>query len=129
NRLTTIHYPSHKVTYIYGGTSGSNEQYSLGRIARVEDLTGNKKLRYGALGEVLFESRDVQSTVGSMVFETRFRYDSWGRILEMQYPDGEQLKYTYNSAGQLKAIFNDKGESYLKDVEYNFFDQPTKIVY
>ncbi|MBS7321100.1 MAG: hypothetical protein KIG55_05860, partial [Myroides sp.] len=129
NRLTTIYYPSHKVTYIYGGTSGSNEQYSLGRIARVVDLTGNKRVSYGALGEVLFEARDVQSNVGSMVFETRFRYDSWGRILEMQYPDGEQLRYTYNSTGQLKAIFNNKGESYLKDVEYNFFDQPTKIVY
>ena len=41
-------------------------------------------------------------------FVSTYEYDSWGRIQQMTYPDGEILDYVYNRAGQLE---NMKGET------------------
>src|SRR5690606_26706820 len=78
--------------------------------------------------EVLREVRNLTTMAGNMRFETNYRYDSWGRIVEMIYPDGEHVDYSYNSAGQLKTI-SSSSQVYLENVEYNFFEQPTKITY
>ena len=128
NRLQHIQYPSHTVLYKYGSAS-NNPGGGIGRITSVQDLTGVKSFKYGALGEVIEENRSITTQGGEMKFSSKFRYDSWGRILEMIYPDGEELHYGYNSVGQLKSIVNTDNEVYLKDVSYNFFDQPTTIVY
>lgn len=128
NQLTEINYPSHSVSYDYG--SPGNGNYSTGRITRIKDLTGTRYLRYGALGEVTGERRVLRDVSGQMnTFTSTFRYDSWGRMMEMVYPDGEHLLYQYNETGQLISIRNKDGESYLKHVLYNHFDQPTRIIY
>ena len=128
NRLISITYPSHTVNYKYG-TVGNNPGGALGRIINITDLTGTRKFKYGSLGEVTEETRNLNSQTGTLIFNTKYRYDSWGRILEMTYPDGEELQYGYNTVGQLKSIVNTDNEVYLKDVAYNFFDQPTRISY
>ncbi|WP_277632434.1 SpvB/TcaC N-terminal domain-containing protein, partial [Avrilella dinanensis] len=129
NQLTDITYPSHTVQYKYGtGTT----PYDKGRLIEVRDLTGVRNFEYGALGEVVSDKRALVAQNGLFEFNQTFRYDSWGRMMEQTYPDGEELAYTYNSVGQLKAIENtDPQESqvYLRDVKYNFFDQPTEILY
>src|SRR5690554_3339464 len=51
-------------------------------------------------------------------------------MMELTYPDGEEVVYGYNSVGQLISIIsNDDGQEYLTDVQYNFFDQPVRIEY
>lgn len=138
DRLTSIVYPaftangqsipSHTVSYTYGANAAPD--YAAGRITQITDLTGTRNMKYGKLGEVVEENRTLtNASSGNLYFKTNFRYDSWGRIMEMTYPDGEKLSYTYNNAGQLTHIRNTDGQIYLKDVEYNFFDQPTRIEY
>src|SRR5690554_739187 len=119
--------PASTVYYTYGGGGAPN--YSTGRITTVTDLTGHRYFEYGKLGEVVKEDRMVESTIGNMHFTTQYQYDTWGRLLNMTYPDGEVVIYNYNQAGQLTSIFNNHGEYYLKDVTYNFFDQPVRIEY
>ena len=118
-----IVHPSYSVNYDYDTTPGNR-----GRVKIISDLTGNRMFEYGALGEVLKEDRNLTTMAGNMRFETNYRYDSWGRMMEMIYPDGEQVSYSYNSAGQLKTI-SSSNQVYLENVEYNFFEQPTKITY
>jgi|GEM_PF-763781 len=128
NQLNTIIYPSHSVKYVYGLPNASDN--GSGRITEIHDLTGSKKMKYGRLGEVTEEERVLYSqNSGELYFKHQYRYDSWGRLMEMTYPDGERLQYTYNSVGQLKSIANTNGEYYLKDVYYTFFDQPERIIY
>lgn len=128
NQLNSITYPSHTVQYNYGAPGSTFNR--AGRLTSIIDLTGSKSMTYGALGEMISENRTVKNQNGNwLTFYTNYRYDSWGRIMEMTYPDGENLEYEYNSVGQLRAIRNTLGEEYLKDVKYNFFDQPTYIEY
>lgn len=120
------YYPAHTVKYEYGGVGAA--YLAASRITRIEDLTGEKFMKYGKLGEVIEENRILSSQNGSMAFNTKYRYDSWGRIMQMIYPDNEIVTYGYNSVGQLLSIAS-ADQEYLKDVQYNFFDQPTEITY
>ena len=128
NQLMAITYPSHVVSYTYGGVLAPD--FAAGRITEINDLTGTKTMKYGKLGEVVEDKRLlVSANAQQLQFTTAYRYDSWGRMMELTYPDGEHLTYGYNSVGQLKNIINDTGEEYLTDVTYNFFDQPVRIEY
>ncbi|WP_353118219.1 RHS repeat-associated core domain-containing protein [Myroides odoratus] len=101
-----------------------------GRLKYMKDETGMHEFKYGKLGEVVEEKKLVYDRSGySHYFVTRFKYDSWGRILEMVYPDKEKVFYHYNSVGQLLSIVNDSGFEYLSKVKYNYFDQPYYIQY
>src|SRR5690606_4290074 len=118
NLLDSIVYPSHTVTYTYGQVSDfGNGSNIVGRLSLVNDLTGTRAYKYGKLGEIVEDDRTLISTNGQMSFITQYRYDSWGRILEMIYPDGEQLFYHYNPVGQLKSIVNGDDEYYLKNIK------------
>ncbi|WP_372472561.1 hypothetical protein AB4865_07005 [Capnocytophaga sp. ARDL2] len=66
---------------------------------------------------------------GEMQFYTRTQTDSWGRVLEMTYPDGEKLFYEYNTIGQLKKIKNSNNYVYLRHVLYTFFGEAKEIEY
>ena len=36
------------------------------------------------------------------VWTTRYMYDTWGRLQQMTYPDGEVLTYAYDSGGLVR---------------------------
>ena len=127
NRLRKVGYPSHVVNYDYGDINDTD--HAKGRLKAVRDLTGARHFKYGALGEVVEDKRVLVSQTGTLQTMNTSRYDSWGRILEQTYPDGEHLLYSYNSAGQLINISNADQEVYLDKVKYNFFGQPTEIKY
>src|SRR5690606_13762781 len=107
NQLRKIIYPSHVVNYDYGSMNTTNQQINaVGRMQFIEDLTGTRTFKYGVLGEVVEEDRIITTQNSTMRFVTTSRYDAWGRILEMEYPDGEHLTYNYNPVGQLKSIYS-----------------------
>ncbi|MBW3520171.1 SpvB/TcaC N-terminal domain-containing protein [Flavobacterium sp. NKUCC04_CG] len=128
NRLYGIYYPSHEVTYEYGDVGIDDGR--KGRITMVYDQTGQQEFQYGKLGEVIESKRLIKDFGGTQrYFKTMFIYDSWGKLLNLTYPDQEKVIYQYNSVGQLKSITSDDGQSYLRDVRYTFFGEPEKIVY
>ncbi len=136
NQLTGIDYPSHSVEYKYGEPTDPNN--GVGRLVYQRDLTGTQTFKYDDLGFVKENTRTITDENGQvMEFVTQSKYDAWGRILGLIYPDGEQLTYTYNTIGQLTAIGTSQAiptgngtvSRYLDKVTYNFFDQPTLIEY
>lgn len=130
NQLVEIIYPSHTVEYKYGTFDDlGNGNNTVGRLKSVNDLTGSRQFKYGLLGEIVEDKRRITTQNYNLEFITHTRYDSWGRVIDLTYPDGERLKYSYNSVGQLKSIENQNDEVYLKDVKYTYFGQPFEVTY
>ncbi|HEX5749058.1 MAG TPA: SpvB/TcaC N-terminal domain-containing protein [Archangium sp.] len=134
--LIEIRYPrfsDNNVTYVWGDTSlygqGGNR---VGRIVRVDDNSGFEERRYGALGEVVYERRSIDShTMGNStnspeVYVTRYLYDTWGRLQQLFYPDTEVLTYAYDSGGQVRGVEGVKlgvQFPYMARLEYDRFEQ------
>jgi len=110
NRLKTKSYPStpsvNNVTYTYGAAGDGKN--GAGRVTSV--LQGNNVVqefyKYDELGQVSSENKTIAiPLVGEMKFVTTYNYDSWGRIKNMAYPDGENVRYTYAQAGgELESV-------------------------
>ncbi len=133
NRLKTITYPSfheNNVAYQYGPPGAPNN--AAGRITVVSDESGKEERFYGKLGEIVKETKTVASdTQGKSdnspeIWTTSYLYDTWGRLQQMQYPDGELLTYKYDSGGLPKEVMGKKQSSeypYVQKLEYDKFEQ------
>ena len=132
NRLTNKSYSyltGNNVTYIYG--NGGNE---TGRLIEVHDGTGIRNFVYDALGNVIEEHRtiSVPGLADVYNFTMWYQYDSWGRMLNMIYPDGEEVIYNYTFGGDLVSMYgvkNGEYRDYVKNITYNDFGQKKSVVY
>lgn len=137
NRLISVVYPNlPKVNFVYGDVSqgsecqGNNVQ---GRICKVEDGTIATYLAYGALGEVIEQKRIMKGApweTEDRTFVTKYKYDSFGRMLSLVYPDGEELTYRYNNGGRVKSVTGQIGVEtidYVGDIHYDEFGMKTKV--
>ncbi|WP_426477465.1 polymorphic toxin type 8 domain-containing protein [Chryseobacterium sp. CBSDS_008] len=132
NRLMQVTYPNlpngntnpSNVNYTYG-TAGNQ----TGRVTLKTDGTGETSYTYGSLGEVTSEYRKVIGyNIPTMTFTTAFDYDSWNRIKSITYPDGEFIRYKYDLGGNLKSIKSTQNGDYVKDIQYDEYEQRTKII-
>ena len=135
NRLLSIDYPeTTDVHYHYGDRKGDIGCDGLtntnGRICRIEDGGGIELRSRGALGELVQSTRI--STIGTFAnterqFTTRKKYDSFGRLLSVQYPDGEEVTYDYDAGGQVSGVIGD--QPYVKSIQYDIYGKPLETVY
>ncbi len=96
------------VKYSYGvlgdGVNGA------GRIVAVEqgDTTDPvlvESFEYDELGQNIKQSRNIDiPQAGVSSFVTSFKYDSFGRMIKIDYPDNEVLNYHYSSLGSLTRV-------------------------
>ena len=79
---------------------------AAGRMAYYEDGTGSTRLYYDRMGNVNMSLRRVVIPTESKVytFRTRSGYDSFGRIRNIIYPDGDNVSYTYYPSGELYEV-------------------------
>ena len=122
NRLDSIVYPynsQNNVRYTYGDSTASYNQ--RGRIALLEDASGFRAYKYGRMGEVTEEHRTfvLPNESSQYSFKTQFEYDSWNRVQNITYPDGEVVRYYYNTGGMLRKVRGEK--SYLNTVVIDTF--------
>jgi RHS repeat-associated protein len=135
NRLKSITYPvntGNNITYTYGAPGSPGN--AAGRLTRITSQMGTEERAYGKLGEVVYEKKTVVTFTtpnAPEVYETRYRYDPFGRLLKLTYPDGEVLTYAYDSGGNLKSAEGVKGSpasggtyryGYLKNLSYDKFE-------
>ena len=132
NLLTQVHYSNHpesNVTYLYGDKNASFNR--VGRLAQMVDETGVQEFFYGRQGEVDKVRRTLVIPNNSIeTYTTQFRHDTWNRLSEVIYPDGEVVKYRYDHAGRLKHVWGEKAYSYnyVDNIGYdllgnrNYFD-------
>ena len=134
-RLTGVHYPEHPendVSYRYGDEN--DDHHAKGRVVLRLDGTGGLEYSYDNMGNVSRTLRTVvvpneESAVGT--FETEFTYDSYGKLLDMTYPDGEKVCYWYDSSAQLTEVYIKKkdGVHYVEEIGYDKFGDRTYIRY
>ncbi|MBK8279955.1 MAG: RHS repeat protein, partial [Saprospiraceae bacterium] len=84
------------------GDAAEKANGRAGRIKLQEDGSGGREFFYGKLGEVTKEIRSIFVAKSSLAtFVTQYKYDTWNRLQEIVYPDGEVLDYAYSRAGKL----------------------------
>lgn len=119
-RLVSITYPENvqnNVRFYYGEPGADFNR--AGRVWLEEDASGGQEYFFDPHGLVTKNIRTliINSAIIS-TFVSTYEYDSWGRIQQMVYPDGEVLDYVYNRSGQLESM---KGEKFGKT--YAYIDQ------
>ena len=104
----------------------------------VTDESGLTEREYGPLGEVVKETRTINSdTKGNSknspeVHTTAFTFDTWNRLQSLIYPDGEVLDFDYDSGGLVEHIDGVKAGNnyaYLNFMGYDKFGQRTRVAY
>ncbi|GHU66792.1 hypothetical protein FACS189447_08270 [Spirochaetia bacterium] len=142
NRLIKIIYPKRQdtrdvttVEYRYGipGEGGNG----AGRITEVKDESGEIHYKYGKLGETIEEIRkiktmDPQRPVTEKRAVMKYRSDYLGRMEEIEYPDGEVVKYGYDEGGQIRSVIGERvGKEfvYVKEIGYDQYGQRIYIEY
>ena len=105
------------------------------RITKVMDEIGEETRGYDALGNLSRTTRSINPLRPSdriRTYETRFRFDVFGRMLSMVYPDGETLEYRYDRGGLLESAQGARPatkheeaqtETYLAGLLYDEFGQ------
>ncbi|HEY6872131.1 MAG TPA: RHS repeat-associated core domain-containing protein [Geobacteraceae bacterium] len=137
NRLMQIDYPyTTSVTYEYGPMVPTGDIYNrAGRITKVTDESGTEERYYGNLGETTREVKSVDAKTPSAQrksYTTDYVFDSFGRMNQMTYPDGENLYYAYDNGGLLKAAWGEKRGNrynYINSLTYDEFGQRRHIAY
>ena len=95
------------------------------------DESGVMCYTYGNMGEVTQETRiyALPFLTNALALSTQFTYDSWGRILNITYPDNEVVNYAYDLGGQLQSITNNSSYTYLDNVTYDRFGAKVSQTY
>src|SRR6266702_4769141 len=111
-----------------------------GRITKITSQMGIEERQYGKLGETVYEKKTVTTFTDALhpsVFETRFFFEPFGRLLRLTYPDGEVLTKFYDSGGNLASTEGVKrvdstGQNhryeYLHNLFYDKFEQRVFVV-
>ncbi len=136
NQLTDIAcsaYPESNVHYDYG-TAADASINAVGKIIFQEDASGWQTFSYGKLGEVTENIRTFALPFENQTytFKMQYEYDSWNRIQNITYPDGEKVSYDYNRGGMLESVIGDKnGDTYkyIGEIRYNPFEQKESVHY
>ena len=126
SKTTTYHYTAHRLDSVcYDDALTTIYHYDqYGRVDSLYDESGVMCYQYGNMGEVTSETRiyALPFLSSPLALSTQFTYDSWGRILDITYPDNEIVNYTYDLGGQLQSITNNSSSyTYLDNVAYDRF--------
>ena len=118
---------TNRIQYTYGDADATDNR--VGRVTLVQDASGGTEFFYGKLGETTKIVRTLMlSTADVRTYVSEVKYDSWNRIRQMKYPDGETVTYGYDGAGQLKTMISEKdGNTYrlIDDMRYNLYGNVT----
>tara|TARA_B110001452_G_scaffold135891_1_gene112943 strand:- start:2457 stop:5063 length:2607 start_codon:yes stop_codon:yes gene_type:complete len=130
------------IEYSYGSRGdGIN---GAGRVTQIIQGTSSapvlvEKMNYDDLGNVSVHTREIDiPNVGVQAFTSKTQFDSWGRILKMTYPDGEQLRYFHSYGGDLFRInsydvgnstLTSPSEEYVKQLGYDHYGNRTYMAY
>ena len=134
NRLAAVIYPeSAAVGYTYGGPGEPHG--GAGRLIQREDASGTVRWQYGLLGETTRITRSITrlTPLEAPVSATLdYVSDYLGRLQQITYPDGEVVRYDYDSGGQVRKVTGlhwGQTTEYVRDIGYDEFGQRTYIEY
>ncbi|MEL7247890.1 MAG: SpvB/TcaC N-terminal domain-containing protein, partial [Bacteroidota bacterium] len=133
-RLVQIDYPfnpQNQVRYTWGDTSATD--FRAGRVYLVEDASGAQETWYDQSGEVKKVVRTlIVNEIELPTFVSEYEYDSWGRLKQLYYPDGELITYQFDRSGRINGLEGEKeGQfyQYVRNCSYDKFGDRARLVY
>ena len=121
------------ISYTYGYKNDGRN--GAGRITQIDQGQGFKVdlLKYDELGQVVEEATTIQVPMhGPRSFTTSKSYDSFGRIIQANYPDGDRVNYSYTSLGELYSIGSTvigTTQMIVSGILYNGYGQISRLNY
>ena len=146
DRLQQVVYPtSPNVTYTYGAPSetGAAHGFVAGRVKTRVEESGETDMLYDGLGHVVQETTtfvDERLPKKPYVNTMSYSYDSFGRMLQMQFPGPGQevVRYGYDRGGEVTSARGVNSVSkankppletvYLQHIGYDEFGDRTRLL-
>lgn len=129
------HYDSPRGLVDLGDNTSATATDTKGRLAWVEDLTGEEHTAYDTRGRetwVLKRIRDPFTGV-PVPFTTRMTYDALDRVRDLTYPDLDRISQRYNARGLLERInaglFGSGGDAIVGNLDYQPSGQKARCDY
>jgi YD repeat-containing protein len=123
NRQLTEDYtglPGTEVTYTYDACTNG-----IGSLCVASTTANRTSYAYNSLG---LKNSETETIVGtSTSFATQYAYGRLGNQTYLTYPDGAQVQYNYNAAGQVGSVFEKESAagSATSTIVSNFSYAPT----
>lgn len=92
---------SGEVDYTY---DSAGQSYGKGRLTKASYINDYTDFVYDALGREITSTKEIDSNQ----FDVRRTYDALNRLATVEYPDGMQVAYTYNRAGQIELVADEQ---------------------
>lgn len=133
NQLTDVIYPNspaENLHFVYGDKNAPHNR--VGLVSLATDATGVHEFYYGRQGEISKVRTSVIIPDGPVeTYVTQTEYDSWNRLKQVVYPDGEILTYSYDVMGQLVSSTGEKTYKYdyFKEGAYDELGRRTHYKY
>ncbi len=122
NRLTTKTSPGGRtVSFLYD--EGVNGKGRRTRVTDTDPAAGSASYAYDVLGRQTSTTR----VIDSVSYTTQTAYTELGQPASITYPDGEVVKYTYDTAGQVFSVVG--ASTYVKSIDYNAAGQLVALQY
>ena len=118
NRLKTLNAGDESFSYTY-----DEGMYGAGQLTTLSNPGSTVQWTYNAQGQLASRTQQISSvSPGSPTINlvTAYSYDAYGRLDTVTYPSGRQLKYGYNSNGQIQSLTLD-GQAILSNLTYTPF--------
>ena len=126
SRLDSVCYPNHpemNVVYEYDSIGG--------RVQIRKDMSGYEYFEYDDMGNVALSERliTLPTETNGYMFTTQYHYDSFGKIIRMEYPDGEILSYDYDNGllnkvqGVHATASGTNTYKYIDTIHYDYEDR------
>ena len=98
NRLTRIDIPEEPdIIYSY---DEADVQNGAGRMTTVTDASGTTRYDYDERGSVV----EQRATIGGVLYITRYEYNRNNALTKITYPQGAQVAYQRNAAGNIVSV-------------------------
>ena len=128
----------YNVSYEYGTAADAGDN-ALGRLKKITQGQASnpvlvEEFKYDELGNNVWNNKAIDIPMQSVQsFTTESHYDSFGRLLKLVYPDGENVNYGYSDLGSLLTIQTTKpgmiAGDIISDIHYDGFDNIKEIQY
>lgn len=112
------------------GTTATAEN-TKGRLASVQDLSGEEHLSYDARGRTVSEVKRLPDPeLGLLVsYRTQSIFDSADRMQRLIYPDGDYVEYRYNARSLLEKITGGPAGFLISSIAYRASGQEDTVSY
>ena len=62
------------------------------------------------------------------ILDMKYSYENFGRIIKLNYPDGQNVEYDYDAGGNLQKVKNGtQGGFFISHIGYDKFGQRTSM--